>query len=124
MPKKRLPKKIAGVKVPKKVRKSAIVTSLLESDAARKLAADMLLAAAGAIAAVLVQNNSREIKATGKSVRRTGQKGSSLVQDVVKGAAGAVTGVLGEAARSMLTPEPSTKSKTKNIEDRSHRQRH
>jgi hypothetical protein len=100
MAKKKLAKKFAGVKIPKVLRKSGLLKALLGSPTGRQILADVILAAAGAAAGVLAQKHADEVKGAGPA-RGTGKAGN-LAKEMVQSAAGAVTDVLGEAARSVL----------------------
>jgi hypothetical protein len=94
----KVPKRVAGVKLPKALRKSGLAKSLLGTRAGRQLLADALIAAAGAAAAVLVKDKGAEVKkGGGAAVRATGTVGK-----VVESAAGAVAEVVGNAARNVL----------------------
>jgi hypothetical protein len=123
--KKRVPKKIAGVRIPKTLRKAEFLKLLLGSELGRRMLADALVAAAGAAAAVLVQNNSDEIAAAGKSARRKTARTGSLMQGVIQSAAAAATEVIGEAAKTMLKGDPGKPSgKRKSEQNALSRQRH
>ena len=50
-----LPKSVAGVKVPKAMRKSSALGTLFNSELGREILADALIAAAGAAAAALTR---------------------------------------------------------------------
>ena len=52
----KLPKKVAGYRVPKSMRKSKLLRALLNNPMGRDVLANALTAGAGAAAAVLVQN--------------------------------------------------------------------
>jgi hypothetical protein len=102
-----LPKTVAGVKVPKVVRKSTSLGTLINSELGREILADALLAAAGAAAAALTKT--RAARAAGTAVADAGSNAASatgdaasLAGDVVQTAAGAVAGVVTEAARNFL----------------------
>src|SRR5688572_2656482 len=82
----KLPKTVAGVKVPKSLRQGSALAGLLDSPLTRKILADALLAAAGAAAAALVQK----------------RPSPEDVKDVAQAAVGAVGGVVAEAARQVL----------------------
>ncbi|MGQ9365283.1 hypothetical protein [Azospirillum sp. ST 5-10] len=87
----KLPKRIAGVKVPKHLRKSGgSLGSLLESPMARQILADALVAAAGALAAN---------RGTRQAVSHAGSGAAETVRD----AAGAIAGVVAEGMRHAIT---------------------
>ena len=96
-------KKIAGVKLPKALRKSALGT-LFTSQLGREILADALMAAAGAAAAALVKKRptSGQVSETGKAVAGAGANAASATRDAVQEAAGAVAGIVTEAARHIL----------------------
>ncbi len=106
-----LPKSIAGVKVPKAVRKSSALGTLFNSQLGREILADALLAAAGAAAAALTRT--RPARAAGTAIADAGSDVASsaaasagtaanVTGDLVQTAAGAVAGVVTEAARTFL----------------------
>ena len=97
-----LPKKVAGVKVPKAVRKSSSIGTLLSSGLGREILADALIAAAGAAAAALTRT--RAAREAGSAVADAGSTAASATGDAVQTAAGAVATVVTEAARSFLPP--------------------
>jgi hypothetical protein len=68
--KQKVPKRVAGVKLPKALRKSGLAKSLLGTAVGRQLLADALIAAAGAAAAVLVKDKGAEVKKGGRAVAR------------------------------------------------------
>ncbi|HEY8383138.1 MAG TPA: hypothetical protein VIL09_13400 [Microvirga sp.] len=111
-----LPKKVAGVKVPKAVRESKSLGTMLSSGLGREILADALIAAAGAAAAALTKT--RAAQNTGRAVADMGSAGTSLASDVVQTAAGAVASVVTDAARNFLPPalvggeEPEGKPRT------------
>jgi hypothetical protein len=94
-----LPKKIAGVKLPKAIKSNSLLT-LFNSDLGREIMADALIAAAGAAAAALTRT--RTVKAAGNAAAEAGTNAASATSDAVQTAAGAVAGVVTEAARSFL----------------------
>jgi hypothetical protein len=95
-----LPKKVAGVKVPKAVRKSGSLASLFNSELGREILADALIAAAGAAAAALTRT--RTAKDAGKALADKGSQAASTGADLTGTAAGAVASVVGEAARTII----------------------
>ncbi|MDX0967309.1 hypothetical protein [Sinorhizobium medicae] len=82
--KNRIPKKIAGVKVPKPLRKSKMLRSMMASDLGRDVLAKALTAGAGAAAAVLADRGD----AVGETARTATKKGTKALD------------VAGEAVRS------------------------
>ncbi len=95
-----VPKKVAGVKVPKAVRKSGSLSTLMNSGLGREILADALIAAAGAAAAALTRT--RAAQTAGNAVAATGAEAASGANDAVQTAAGAVAGVVSEAAKTFL----------------------
>ena len=101
----KIPKKIAGVKIPKRIRKSGrSLAGLLESPTGRDMAAAALTAMAG----VLVGRNRQVRDATGDAGRTASQAAAgagALVRDMAEAAVGAVS----EAARDLVPPAGSGK---------------
>lgn len=104
-----LPKKVAGFKVPKRVRKSRLLRSLIGSPLGRQIVADALTAGAAAAAAVLVRNREEVGEAAQGGVRK-GARAMGLVSEAVESAADAVMDVVADAARSMA-PEGKRRGK-------------
>jgi hypothetical protein len=94
--KRKVPKSIAGVKVPKAVRQG-LVASFLEDPRTREILADVLMAAAGAAGAALVRN-----RPSGQQVKEAGASAAGATRDVVQVAAETVTDSVAEAARRIL----------------------
>lgn len=88
-------KKSTTAKLAKSVKKSGFM-DMLGSDLGREILADALIAAAGAAAAALTRT--RTAKQAGTAVANAGSQASDLTQT----AAGAVAGVVTEAARQFL----------------------
>jgi hypothetical protein len=95
-----IPKKVAGVKVPKAVRESGSLSALFNSSLGREILADALIAAAGAAAAALTR--SRTAKNAGKAVADAGSAAAAAGTDLTHTAAGAVATVVTEAAKNFL----------------------
>lgn len=95
-----IPKKVAGVKVPKAVRESSSLSTLFNSALGREILADALIAAAGAAAAALTR--SRAAKNAGNAVMDAGSGAASAGSDLTQTAAGAVATVVTEAAKNLL----------------------
>ncbi len=110
--KKRLPRKIAGIRVPKFLRKSSVLRTVLASSVGREIAARALTAAAGAAAAVLIQDRS-EIAGAGKKAARKGSKAVGLATEAVQSAASAVMGVVTDAASSIMPDDKPKDGKAK-----------
>jgi hypothetical protein len=98
MAKNPIPKKVAGLKIPKTVRKSKTLRSLLSSHVGRELVASALTAGAGAAAAALAQPR--------ESLGEPGRKRSAvgLVSDAIADGAQAMMGVVSGAARQATAP--------------------
>ncbi|HZH10189.1 MAG TPA: hypothetical protein VEZ24_07460 [Microvirga sp.] len=88
-------KKSTGTKLAKSAKKSGLM-DLINTDLGREILADALIAAAGAAAAALTKT--RTAKKAGAAVADAGSQGMDLTQT----AAGAVAGVVTEAARHFL----------------------
>ena len=101
--KSKLPKKVAGVKVPKTLRKNALVT-LFDSPIGREILADAIVAAATAAAAALVKHrpSARQLANAGEAVVDAGADAASATRDSVQGAAGAVANLVTEVAQHVL----------------------
>lgn len=99
----KVPKTVAGVTVPKALRKG-LAGSLLENPRTREILADVLMAAAGAAAAALVKNrpSSEQVAEAGEAVMDAGTGAARATRDAVQSTAGAVTEVVAEAARHAL----------------------
>jgi hypothetical protein len=108
----KLPKKIAGVKLPKFLRKSDLLNALLASATGRELMAKAVTAAAAAAAAVLVEHRGEVAAAGGraldagadaaKSGAKNTAKATSLAALAAKSAAGAFAEVVTDAAKGFL----------------------
>src|SRR3954447_12200800 len=95
-----IPKKVAGVKIPKAVREPGTLSNLFNSALGREIIADALIAAAGAAAAALTR--SRTVKDAGKAAADAGASAASAGSDLTHTAAGAVATVVTEAAKTLL----------------------
>jgi hypothetical protein len=96
MAKDKVPKKMFGAKIPKSLRKSSVLQSLLGSPTGRQIIADALVAAAGAAALALTQSN------TGKKAGRAVADSGAIAKDALQSAASAASGVIAGAAKTML----------------------
>lgn len=101
MAKNRIPKKVAGYKVPKAIRKSPILRSLLASDIGRDVLAKALTAGAGAAAAILLEERETIANTTKKGARK-GAHAIALANEAIRSGANAATEVIREAAQSVL----------------------
>ena len=109
IPKMKVPKRIAGFKVPKQIRKSQLLRGLLASKAGREIAGRALLAGASAAAAALVAERCVVADVTTKAGRK-GARSLGLLSDAAESAIDAAVGVVTDAARAML-PEKSKRKK-------------
>ena len=101
MPKKnKIPKKIAGVKIPKILRKDSLLKSLLNSPTGRQIIANALVAAAGAAASALLAGTEGTTKASANGREEAGK----IAKRALQSAAGALTDALSSAAKSAMAP--------------------
>jgi hypothetical protein len=112
--KNRIPKKIAGFRVPKLLRKSRLMKGLLSTPFGRQIVADALVAAAAAAAAALVATTSEQAGDATKKLAGAGKDGAKRVKRAVKNAAGAMSEVITNAAREALGQD------TDEVPDRKH----
>jgi hypothetical protein len=98
--KNRMPKKIAGIKIPKVLRKNSLIKGLISSPTGRQVIADALLAAAGAAAAVLATSKSGGAAKTGTAIAHKTEDGAKIAKRALKSAASALTDSLSSAAKS------------------------
>jgi hypothetical protein len=76
-----LPKRIAGVKVPKALRKSVVLNSLLCNEVGRQVLGEALVAGAAAAAKILADANRVGVSETGSAVRSdTKQNGKIAIE--------------------------------------------
>jgi hypothetical protein len=110
----KVPKTVGGLKIPKSLRKSGTVNTLLNNDLGRKILADALIAAAGAAAAALVHRRptGAQVAHAGEAALDTGQRAMSGTADAVQSAAGTLGSVFTDAVRSIF-PSDGTSKKSK-----------
>jgi hypothetical protein len=95
---KKLPKRIAGVKIPKKLRKrGAPLYELMSHPMVRNIVADML--AAGLLAAADTLGRSKPAKKAGKKAKRAAADASEATGEAAAAGAVSVGNVLAFAAR-------------------------
>jgi hypothetical protein len=94
-------KKASGTKLSKSVKKSGLM-DLFNSNLGREILADALIAAAGAAAAALTRT--RTAQKAGTAVADASSQAAETTKDTMQTAAGAVAGVVTEAARHFLPP--------------------
>jgi hypothetical protein len=99
MAKNRIPKKIAGVKIPRAIRKNTLMKGLLGNPVGRQIVADALIAAATAAAAALVASRPGGVKKAGKAVANAGEDTLQVARGALKSAASAFTDSLTNAAK-------------------------
>jgi hypothetical protein len=104
MAKVKTPKRFAGYKVAKPVRKSALLKGLLGRKVGREIAAQALLSGASATAGVLVAEREEIADATRKGARRS-RRTLAMLSHAAESAAEAAVVVVTDAARSMLPDE-------------------
>ena len=93
-------RQVSAVKVPKVLRKSKSVDTLLNNPLGRELLAGALVAGAGAAATALAKHrpSTGQIAEAGEAVVGTGAAAASATQDAVQGAAAAIGGALRDLA--------------------------
>ena len=109
----KLPKKVAGYRVLKSVRKSKLLRALLNNPLGRDVLANALTAGAGAAAAVLVQNREEVVETGKKGTKKAGKTGvevAALATEAAQSAANAMIEVVQNAATTIL---PETKQDAK-----------
>jgi len=109
IPKMKVPKRIAGFKVPKQIRKSELLHGLLASKTGREIAGRALVAGASAAAAVLVAERD-EVADVAKKAGRSGARKLGLVREAAESAVDAAVGVVTDAARAMLPEKRKRKA--------------
>ena len=110
IPKMKVPKRIAGFKVPKQIRKSSVLRGLLASKAGREIAGRALIAGATAAAAALVVEREELTSATRKGARK-GARTLGLLGGAAESAVDAAIEVVSDAARAMLPDKDKHKSR-------------
>ena len=110
IPKMKIPKRIAGFKGPKQIRKSALLRGLLASKAGREIAGRALIAGATAAAAALVVEREEVVDATRKGARKGGRT-LGLLGGAAKSAVDAAIEVVTDAARAMLPEKDKHKAR-------------
>ncbi|MGQ4273235.1 hypothetical protein [Terrihabitans sp. B22-R8] len=100
--KNKIPKKVAGFKIPKAIRKSPVVTGLLASDTGRKILGDALIAGATAAAGIIAARNHEVLEDAGDNAVKKTKKAGNLAKDLAKGVTGAMAEVIGDAARAVI----------------------
>lgn len=93
-------KKGSGAKLSKAFRNFGPIKELMNSDLGREILADVIIAAAGAAAVALTK--SRSGKKAGTVASNAGTVAADATREAVQTAAGAVAGVVTDAARHFL----------------------
>lgn len=106
MAKNRIPKKIAGIKIPKALRKNSLIKGLLGSQTGRQLIGEALLAAAAAASAALAAKPEGVAKA-GAAVANAAEDGTKIGKNALKSAVAALTDSLSGAAKAAFSAEPA-----------------
>lgn len=101
MAKNKVPKKIAGYKVPRAIRKSTLLKTLIASEIGRGILANALTAAAGAAATVLVAERGDIADGAGKGAR-TGKRALNIAGESMSEAAQAAMDVVRSTAQDAL----------------------
>lgn len=111
----KLPKTIAGIKVPKRLRKAGAVTAILNNPLGRSILADALVAAAGAAATAIARHRSSggQVAQVGEAVADTGSHAASATTDAAKSAVGALGTAISEVAHYILAGDDMKKGKRK-----------
>jgi hypothetical protein len=112
MAKMKIPKKVAGYKVPRTIRKNALLKTLLASNAGRDVLAKALIAGAGAAAAIMVEEKD-EISDAAKSGKRKGRRALGLLGRAFQQGSDAALDVVRETAMSAI-PKRYRKAKREN----------
>ena len=110
IPKMKIPKRIAGFKVPKRIRKPAVLRGLLASKAGREIAGRALIAGATAAAAALVVEREEVAEATRKGARK-GRRTLGLLGGAAESAVDAAVEVVADAAQAMLPKKAKHKAR-------------
>ncbi|MET4691097.1 hypothetical protein [Sinorhizobium fredii] len=104
--KNRIPKKIAGVKVPRPLRKSKVLRSMMASGVGRDVLANALTAGAGAAAAILVDHRD-DVGETARTATKKGAKALGLAGEAIQGGFSAAMDVV----KDTVFPSPNQKKK-------------
>lgn len=105
MAKHKLPKKVMGVKIPKALRSSQLLKGLVGSATGRQIVADAVIAAATAAAGALVGARSEKVQKATNKVVEGAEDGGAIMRKAISSATGALTDVLGNAAKVVTGDE-------------------
>lgn len=113
MAKVKIPKKIGGVKIPKVLRKSKSVNTLLNTSLGRELLAGALVTGAGAAASALTKHrpSAGQLADADSAVAETGTASATETQDAVHGAASAIGDALRDLAGRLSSQDSGRKLK-------------
>ncbi|GEP05544.1 hypothetical protein [Methylobacterium oxalidis] len=100
----KVPKTLAGLSLPNRLRKSGALTSILNNPLARTILADVLVAAAGAAATALVRHrpSGPQVAHAGERIADAGVHAASATSDTARAAVGAIGTMVTEMASSVL----------------------
>ncbi|WP_159717704.1 hypothetical protein [Geminicoccus flavidas] len=106
----KIPKKIAGLRIPRSIRKSKILLNFLQNPQNRQLATNMVMAAGGAMATILAQHrpSTEQVKHAAQGVGEVGSTATGLVADTVNRVAHSLVSSL-SASRESKKKEDSHK---------------
>ena len=108
----KVPKSLAGLSLPNRLRKSAALTSILNNPLARTILADVLVAAAGAAAAALVRHrpSGPQVAHAGERATDAGLHAASATSDTARAAVGAIGNMVTEMAHSVMPDREGRKA--------------
>jgi hypothetical protein len=109
----KIPKRVAGVKVPRGIRKSTVLHALLANSAGRQILGEALVAGATAAATILATSNKDEIGEAAGGLRKGASKAGNIAMEAVSSATGAMADVIGDAARAALPGSKKNATKHK-----------
>lgn len=115
--KNRIPKKIAGVKVPKPLRKSKMLRSMMASDLGRDVLAKALTAGAGAAAAVLADHRD-DVGETTRTATKKGTKALGLTGEAVQSGFSAAMDVVKDTVLPLQNQKKKRSSKDRSAPKR------
>ncbi|MCQ1852676.1 hypothetical protein [Neorhizobium galegae] len=108
MKKKIVPKKVAGFKVPKSVRKSSLLRNMLASRTGRQMLARALVAGANAAAAVLTDERA-DVRKPGKISGRRRALAASVAGEAIESATAAAIDVVTSPTRPLFKASAKAK---------------
>jgi hypothetical protein len=106
--KKIVPKKVAGFKVPKSVRRSSLLRNMLASRTGRQMLAKALVAGANAAAAVLTDERA-DIRKPSKTKGRKRALAAGVAGEAIESATTAVTDVVTSPTRPLFKASAKAK---------------